>query len=159
MEVRYYRKPFDHWVIDNFIEPNLAFKLSDQFLDYDSDLWYVYENPLEKKKTCNSWTVRLTNYPISTSWSSAICLRKSAWPTICSMTSSSISNPTHNTSWNRKAGRRITTSICISWIALTIGSFTLKAWNTCQPLERSTSATTQSQSQGTSSINCYNSKT
>lgn len=55
MEVRYYRKPFDHWVIDNFIEPNLAFKLSDQFLDYDSDLWYVYSNPLEKKKTLRDW--------------------------------------------------------------------------------------------------------
>lgn len=55
MEITYYSEPFDHWVIDDFIDEDLAYTLSNQFADYDSDVWYVYENPLELKKAMRDW--------------------------------------------------------------------------------------------------------
>jgi len=45
-------KPFHHAVMDNFFDEETALTLSHEFPDYNSDLWYVYNNPLEKKKTC-----------------------------------------------------------------------------------------------------------
>lgn len=50
-------KPFHHAVMDNFFDEETALTLSREFPDYNSDLWYVYNNPLEKKKTCNSWNL------------------------------------------------------------------------------------------------------
>lgn len=47
--------PFYHQVIDNFFDLKKAKELSQEFPDYDSDIWYCYNNPLENKKTCNSW--------------------------------------------------------------------------------------------------------
>ena len=47
--------PFYHQVIDNFLDLEKAKKISQEFPDYDSDVWYCYNNPLENKKTCNSW--------------------------------------------------------------------------------------------------------
>ena len=47
--------PFDHIVIDNFLEENLAKKLSSEFMDYNSPDWFFYNNPLEHKKTSNNW--------------------------------------------------------------------------------------------------------
>ena len=47
--------PFDLWVIDNFLDLELANKLSDDFLDYNSSNWFNYNSPLENKKTCNNW--------------------------------------------------------------------------------------------------------
>ncbi len=47
--------PFDHIVIDNFLDENLAKKLSSEFMDYDSPNWYCYNNPREHKKTSNNW--------------------------------------------------------------------------------------------------------
>jgi len=51
----YFSDPFDHWVLDNFLDKNLAKQLSNDFLDYSSDKWYVYDNPLENKKTLNNY--------------------------------------------------------------------------------------------------------
>lgn len=51
----YFNDPFDHWILDDFLDKELAEKLSNDFLDYDSDKWYVYNNPLENKKTLNNY--------------------------------------------------------------------------------------------------------
>ncbi len=47
--------PFDHIVIDDFFPLEKAKKLSEEFPDYDDSSWFFYNNPLEKKKTNNSW--------------------------------------------------------------------------------------------------------
>lgn len=47
--------PFDHIVIDDFISKELGEKLSQEFPKYESESWYAYNNPLEKKKTIREW--------------------------------------------------------------------------------------------------------
>jgi Rps23 Pro-64 3,4-dihydroxylase Tpa1-like proline 4-hydroxylase len=51
----YGSEPFDHLVIDNFFDANIADKLSDEFPEYESSTWHVYDNAIEHKKTCNNW--------------------------------------------------------------------------------------------------------
>lgn len=41
--------PFPHCVIDDFLLPEVADKLAEVFPDEDSDIWWKYENILEKK--------------------------------------------------------------------------------------------------------------
>jgi len=53
MEIKNF--PFDHIVIDNFIDEELGKVLSDQFPSYDDPSWFGYNNPLEKKKTIREW--------------------------------------------------------------------------------------------------------
>jgi Rps23 Pro-64 3,4-dihydroxylase Tpa1-like proline 4-hydroxylase len=48
-------EPFDHWVIDEFQDIELARKLSQDFIDFQNKDWYEYENPLEVKKSLNNW--------------------------------------------------------------------------------------------------------
>ena len=48
-------KPFDHIVIDNFLEKSFAIELENSFFDYYSDIWHCYSNAIEEKKTCNIW--------------------------------------------------------------------------------------------------------
>lgn len=50
-----YNEPFDHWIIDNFLDLELAKKLSNEFIEYDHPAWYCYDNPLENKKSLNNW--------------------------------------------------------------------------------------------------------
>ena len=52
-------KPFDHCIIDNFLDSDFATKVSCEFPDYESDSWYIYDNPLEHKKALNNWN----NFP------------------------------------------------------------------------------------------------
>ena len=47
--------PFDHCVVDNFFEYDFANTLSNEFLDYQSEKWYHYQNPIEDKKALNDW--------------------------------------------------------------------------------------------------------
>jgi Rps23 Pro-64 3,4-dihydroxylase Tpa1-like proline 4-hydroxylase len=47
--------PFNYCVVDNFLREEVALKVSDEFLDHDSDKWFVYSNPLENKKALNDW--------------------------------------------------------------------------------------------------------
>lgn len=47
--------PFYHKIIDNIISKDKAKKISQEFPDYNSSVWYCYNNPLENKKTCNNW--------------------------------------------------------------------------------------------------------
>ncbi len=47
--------PFDHCVIDNFFNKDIALKLEKEFPSFNSDAWHVYDNAIEVKKTCNNW--------------------------------------------------------------------------------------------------------
>lgn len=47
--------PFDYKVIDNFLDTQQARAISKEFPDYNSTSWFCYNNPLENKKTCNTW--------------------------------------------------------------------------------------------------------
>ena len=47
--------PFYYHIIDNFFNQEQAKTISKEFPNYDSDIWYCYNNPLENKKTCNNW--------------------------------------------------------------------------------------------------------
>lgn len=51
----YGKVPFDYWVIDDFFSHTTAIQLSDDFMDINNRNWFVYDNPLEIKKTCNNW--------------------------------------------------------------------------------------------------------
>lgn len=47
--------PIDHVIIDNFFRDDVAINLEKEFPDFSSNTWHNYQNPLEIKKTCNSW--------------------------------------------------------------------------------------------------------
>ncbi len=49
------RTPFDYCVIDDFFPSDLAKKLADEFLDYNDESWFSYENKLEHKKLLSDW--------------------------------------------------------------------------------------------------------
>ena len=50
-------KPFDHIIIDNFLDPELAASLESEFpIDRLQDL-YAYNNPLEHKFASNNWNL------------------------------------------------------------------------------------------------------
>jgi Rps23 Pro-64 3,4-dihydroxylase Tpa1-like proline 4-hydroxylase len=49
--------PFNYCVVDNFLRDDVALKVSDEFLDHNSDKWFVYSNPLEDKKALNDWNM------------------------------------------------------------------------------------------------------
>lgn len=51
----HYENPFDYYVIDNFLEESEAIQLSNEFIPFESDHWFNYNNPLEVKKTLNNW--------------------------------------------------------------------------------------------------------
>lgn len=50
-----YRDPFNHMVIDDFFDKHFAESLANEFPDFDSKLWYDYNNPVEVKRTTNFW--------------------------------------------------------------------------------------------------------
>jgi hypothetical protein len=47
--------PFNHVVIDNFFEPGIADGLAREFPEFDSNIWWEYQNSIEIKKACNLW--------------------------------------------------------------------------------------------------------
>lgn len=47
--------PFYYHIIDNFFDYDIAKKIESEFPQYQSNEWIHYNNPLEKKKTCNNW--------------------------------------------------------------------------------------------------------
>lgn len=55
MNISLRNNPFYYIIVDNFLDIENAKKLSKEFPEYDSDVWYCYNNPLENKKTCNIW--------------------------------------------------------------------------------------------------------
>ena len=48
-------KPFDHCIVDDFLEESILKKIVREFPKFDSKDWHVYKNALEDKKTINSW--------------------------------------------------------------------------------------------------------
>jgi hypothetical protein len=60
--------PFDHCVVDNFLSEYLIEKIESEFLDFNSDHYYNYNNPVEIKKQNHDWglfpkyTYQLFNY-------------------------------------------------------------------------------------------------
>jgi len=54
-KINEYINPFDHWIIEDFFSIDIANKISESFLDYDSDQWWNYNSPLENKKTIQDW--------------------------------------------------------------------------------------------------------
>lgn len=48
-------KPFHHIVIDNFFKDDFALKSEAEFPDFNDKSWYLYDNPIENKKTLNHW--------------------------------------------------------------------------------------------------------
>jgi hypothetical protein len=50
-------KPFPHFHIDDFFEPNIANQLEAEMPNFDSDIWHEYGNAIEVKKVCNNWNV------------------------------------------------------------------------------------------------------
>ena len=47
--------PFDHWIIDDFYDPDKAQRITENFPSYDDKRWYFYDNPIENKKTLQDW--------------------------------------------------------------------------------------------------------
>ncbi|MDN7864149.1 2OG-Fe(II) oxygenase [Burkholderia multivorans] len=47
--------PFDHCVVDDFFEPEIARELEKEFIPYESEKWFSYKNPIEDKKALNDW--------------------------------------------------------------------------------------------------------
>jgi Rps23 Pro-64 3,4-dihydroxylase Tpa1-like proline 4-hydroxylase len=67
--------PFNHIVIDNFFREDIALQLERDFPDFDSPVWYVYNNAIEKKRALNSWDrFPRTTYQIFNYLNSAECL-------------------------------------------------------------------------------------
>lgn len=50
-------KPFDHCLVDNFISASFLEKLQAEFPDYESEMWYEYNNRIEHKRAQNNWNL------------------------------------------------------------------------------------------------------
>lgn len=63
-----YTFPFDHYVVDNFLPEETAELISNEFISYSNENWFVYKNQIENKKTLQDWgkfpkhTYKLFNY-------------------------------------------------------------------------------------------------
>lgn len=53
--MEFYNEPYTHYVIDNFVDDEIAHKLSDEFMKFESLSWFTYDSAIEVKKTCNNW--------------------------------------------------------------------------------------------------------
>jgi Rps23 Pro-64 3,4-dihydroxylase Tpa1-like proline 4-hydroxylase len=47
--------PFDHCVVDDFLEEGVARALEAEFLQYEDPKWFYYKNAIEDKKALNDW--------------------------------------------------------------------------------------------------------
>ena len=56
-----FKTPFNHTVIDNFLDVELANQLEKEIFPYDSEKWFFYKNELENKKTINDWNLFPSN--------------------------------------------------------------------------------------------------
>ena len=48
-------KPFNYAICDNFLDKRIINKISNEIPKYNDKIWHVYKNPVENKKTLNSW--------------------------------------------------------------------------------------------------------
>lgn len=49
--------PFDYCVVDNFFDQQMAENLSDDFPEFNDQIWHQYDNPIEIKKVSNLWNI------------------------------------------------------------------------------------------------------
>ena len=49
--------PFPYFVVDDFLDNDVARKLEAEFPSFDDSVWHEYNNALEVKKVCNNWNV------------------------------------------------------------------------------------------------------
>ena len=55
-DLEFSNDPFNHWIMDNFLDIKDAKELSQQFIDYESSEDVVhYQGWIAEKKTCNIW--------------------------------------------------------------------------------------------------------
>lgn len=47
--------PFDHCIIDDFLEEDVARAVESEFLEYHDQKWFFYKNAIENKKALNDW--------------------------------------------------------------------------------------------------------
>jgi hypothetical protein len=67
--------PYNHAVIDNFLDENFANELSKEFPDFNDGVWFNYKNKIEDKKLLSDWRKFPTNtYEIFTFLNSPIIL-------------------------------------------------------------------------------------
>lgn len=56
--IKYHQNsPYDHCIVDNFLTEETIQKIEQEFLDYSSGKWFIYQNLLENKKACNDWNI------------------------------------------------------------------------------------------------------
>ncbi len=48
-------KPFDHCIVDNFLDLEVAKQVESEFLDFNDPRWFSYDNEIENKKALNDW--------------------------------------------------------------------------------------------------------
>lgn len=71
--------PFPHYIFDSFIDSEQAEKLVREFPDYHDNRWFVYDNPLEKKRAIRDWgafpaeTYRFIHWLCSPDFVSQLC--------------------------------------------------------------------------------------
>jgi Rps23 Pro-64 3,4-dihydroxylase Tpa1-like proline 4-hydroxylase len=53
--------PYDHAIIDNFLSEDFAKSLSNEFPDFNDDIWFNYKNKIEDKKLLSDWRKFPTN--------------------------------------------------------------------------------------------------
>ena len=49
--------PFPSVLIENFFSPTYLQSIQNSFPKFEDDVWHIYDNPLEKKRSCNSWNI------------------------------------------------------------------------------------------------------
>jgi Rps23 Pro-64 3,4-dihydroxylase Tpa1-like proline 4-hydroxylase len=49
------KPPFDHIVIDDFLDKEWARGVEAEYPAWDDKMWYQYDNPIEQKKALNHW--------------------------------------------------------------------------------------------------------
>ena len=63
-----YTFPFYHYIVYNFFPEETAELISNEFISYSNENWFVYKNQIENKKTLQDWgkfpkhTYKLFNY-------------------------------------------------------------------------------------------------
>ncbi|MBX3017666.1 MAG: 2OG-Fe(II) oxygenase [Bdellovibrionaceae bacterium] len=69
--------PFNHLVIDDFLDSQLASEVSSEFPEFSSPIWYSYENQIEDKRAMNSWDrFQKNTYRLFAYLNSPECLRE-----------------------------------------------------------------------------------
>jgi Rps23 Pro-64 3,4-dihydroxylase Tpa1-like proline 4-hydroxylase len=48
-------EPFNHIILDNFLDEDVARTISEEFPAWDNEAWYSYNNAIEKKRAMNFW--------------------------------------------------------------------------------------------------------